>query len=97
MTLMELAERCEKATASDHRALLLEAYEAVLPENSGDLLRYVEADAFLDAAMTLAVEGVSAPDVLRHAIKQCTHYGEPTFIEALPRFVAAQWLRARAQ
>jgi hypothetical protein len=52
--------------------------------------------ASLDAAMTLAVEGISAPDVLRHAITQCSRYGAPTFIEALPRFVAAQWLLARA-
>jgi hypothetical protein len=52
--------------------------------------------ASLDAAMALAVEGISAPDVLRHAITQCSRYGAPTFIEALPRFVAAQWLLARA-
>jgi hypothetical protein len=53
--------------------------------------------ASIDAAMTLAVKGISAADVLRHAITRCSRYGALTFIEALPRFVTAEWLRALAQ
>jgi hypothetical protein len=52
--------------------------------------------ASIDAAMTLAIEGVSAPDVLRHAIERCLRYGRPTLVEAFPRFVTAEWLRALA-
>lgn len=56
----------------------------------------IKFTASLDAAMTLAVQGISAADVLRKAIERCTRYGAPTFIEALPRFVTAEWLRAQA-
>jgi hypothetical protein len=104
--LLALAERCEQATGPDREldeAIRVElGLEKVLlgfgPGLYPDEEDY-EASLFtasLDAAMTLAAEGISAPDVLRHAITQCSRYGAPTFIEALPRFVAAQWLRARA-
>lgn len=123
--LLELAERCEKATGPS--AKLDEAIEKALPcsrrfaENHphapptrwnergaafhgariGDYDNFDEYvspryTASLDAAMTLAVQGISAPDVLRHAIKRCSLYGTDTFISALPRFVTAEWLRARA-
>lgn len=90
--LLKLAERCEKATGPDRD--LDATIERVLRNYSTPLPLYT---ASIDAAMTLAVQGISAADVLRHAITRCSRYGCPTFIEALPRFVAAEWLRARSE
>lgn len=59
--LLDLAERCEKATEEQQRALLLEAFDAVfLDDPEARFLRFrrlVDAGAYLDAAMTLVPDG----------------------------------------
>lgn len=101
--LLELAERVEAATGPSHE-LDLAIADACYTHGIGGVNydpalwveRYGGHSGSIDAAMTLAISGVSAADVLRHAIKRCSRYGTPTFIEALPRFVASEWLRAHA-
>lgn len=106
---LELATRCEQATGPDRELdgdiataigwqdVRRESYgfvRGVCPAK-GKRQQVYRYTASLDAAMTLAVQGISAPDVLRKAIERCSRYGAPTFIEALPRFVTGEWLRAR--
>jgi hypothetical protein len=99
-TIVELAERAE--AVGNLPAHLQRGEEGMIDRAIRDLRLVPETRALrrytssLDSAMTLAVQGISAPDVLRHAIARCSRYGAPTFIEALPRFVASEWLRARA-
>jgi hypothetical protein len=52
--------------------------------------------ASLDAAMTLLPEGTSAVAILREAIDALVNHGSPVEIDALPRFVTAAALRAKA-
>ena len=55
--ILELAARCEAASADEQRELIWEA--AIAVRVAGDLMREMfEAGAFLDAAMTLVPEGL---------------------------------------
>lgn len=86
---------CSECGAADNReTLVIERDGAFVLMNE---YRIPALTASLDAAMSLAVQGISAPDVLRRAITRCSRYGVETFIGALPRFVTAEWLRAIAQ
>lgn len=59
--LVELAERCEKATAEQQRELLLEAFETltaafVATPSAIKFVRMLDAEAYESAAMTLVPE-----------------------------------------
>jgi hypothetical protein len=77
MSLLELADRVEAATALEQRAILIDAAEASLIANGHDpdteeamgwLDRFetlIAAGAYLDAAMTLVPEGWTLSQLLR--------------------------------